>query len=212
MKTLRIVSMSVLCLLASTWYCQAQQQEATQLALNLEKLRQFKAILQSMYKTYQILQDGYDNIKNIAEGNFNLHDAFLDRLLKVNPAVKKYHKVARIVRHQQLLVEGCRRSIQRIRADNNFSSEDVQYMKSVFDRLIKGSLDNLEELLMVITAAKLRMSDQERLRAIDRISATLETKLHVFRRFDNDCKMLSNHRAKANSEINTTKQLHQIEM
>ena len=55
----------------------AQSQEIAQLILNLEKLKQLEEILDNMYKGYKILTKGYNTIKNIAEGNFNLHQVFL---------------------------------------------------------------------------------------------------------------------------------------
>jgi hypothetical protein len=68
----------------------AQSDEAQQLLLNVEKLAQFKEILRDMKKGYEIVSNGYNTIKDISKGSFNLHDAFLNALLQISPTVKKY--------------------------------------------------------------------------------------------------------------------------
>ena len=50
-----------------------QAQELEELALDIEKLAQFKQILSDMKKGYTILSGGYNTIKNLSQGNFNLH-------------------------------------------------------------------------------------------------------------------------------------------
>ena len=78
----------------------AQTDEAAQLLLNVTKLTQLKQILTDLEKGYNTLRTGYSEIENLASGNFNLHETFLNNLLQVSPAVKNYHKVAEIIRYQ----------------------------------------------------------------------------------------------------------------
>ena len=84
----------------------SQAQELQQLALDIEKLTQFKQILSDMKKGYAILLGGYNTIKDISQGNFNLHKDFLDGLLAISPAVAKYTKIADIISMQLQLVKG----------------------------------------------------------------------------------------------------------
>jgi hypothetical protein len=60
----------------------------------------------------------------------------------------------------------------------------VDYLASVYGQLNKQSLKNLESLLMVITAGQLRMSDDERLSAIDKIYSDMQEKLLFLRHFN----------------------------
>ena len=69
--------------------CKAQSYEAQQLLLDVQKLSQLKQMLADLKKGYEVLYEGYTNIKNISKGSFDLHQAFLDGLLEVSPAVKK---------------------------------------------------------------------------------------------------------------------------
>ena len=159
----------LLFVLLSSNICFGQSQEAKQLLLNVEKLAQLKLMLSHMKTGYQILEKGYTSIKNISQGNFNLHRDFLDGLLQVSPAVKKYSKVADIIRVQLKLVKEAKDALAEFRGSRQFTVAEIEYLGNVYANLLKESLKMLNELAMVVTAGKLRMSDDERLQAIDRI-------------------------------------------
>src|SRR5690554_6616066 len=86
-------------------FSSAQTNETAQLLLNVEKLAQFKQILADMKNGYDILNSGYSTIKDLSEGNFNLHKTFLDGLMEVSPTVKKYKRIAETIDYQLLLIK-----------------------------------------------------------------------------------------------------------
>ena len=59
-------------------------------------------------------------------------------------------------------------------------------MANVYDNLFRKSLQNLDELTMIITSGKLRMSDDERINAIDRIFTDMQDKLTFLRVFNRE--------------------------
>src|SRR5690606_21844728 len=119
-------------LIIVTGSASAQTQEATQLLLNYEKLKQLEEILDNMYKGYKILTQGYDRIKGIAEGNYKLHQLFLDGLLEVSPTVRKYKRIPQIISYQQILMREYRRAYQRFKDDENLTSSEIRYITSVY--------------------------------------------------------------------------------
>jgi len=188
----------------------AQTQEAAQLVLNYEKLLQLEEILDKMYDGYKILVTGYNTVKDIAEGNFNLHRLFLDGLLSVSPAVKNYRKVVYIIEYQKLLIEQSKRAYDRFKNDQNLTVREVQYIEQVFERLGIQSLNNLDELLMVVTASKLRMNDEERFSAIDRIYSQMERKLTFLKVFTSNTDGISKYRSKQKSDIDALRKVYGI--
>ena len=82
----KIIFICCFCILSK--FVSAQSQEVQQLLLNVEKLAQFKKILQNMKQGYQVLHKGYTTIRNLSQGNFSLHKTFLDALFEVSPAVR----------------------------------------------------------------------------------------------------------------------------
>jgi hypothetical protein len=187
-----------------------QTQEATQLVLNYEKLKQLEEILDNMYKGYKILSQGYNRIKDISEGNYALHEVFLDGLFAVNPSVAKYKRIPDIIRYQQLLMKEYRRAYNRFRNDSNLTPEEVKYLENVYSYLVKQSLRNLEELMMIVTANQLRMTDDERIHGIDRIYFDIENKLSFLRYFNNSTQVLIVQRAKDQSEVDAAMKLNDV--
>ncbi|RYY54111.1 MAG: TerB family tellurite resistance protein, partial [Chitinophagaceae bacterium] len=156
------------------------------------------------------LEGGYNTIKDISQGNFSLHKVFLDGLMQVSPTVRNYYKAAEIVDYQLKLVREYRSAYDRFRADNNFNAQELGYLGRVYDNLLQESLRNLDELLLVITAGQARMSDDERLQAIDRIHAEMADKLMFLRSFNNDTSVLALQRAKERNDARASKKAYGI--
>lgn len=157
---------------------------------------------------YQILEKGYTSIKNISQGNFNLHRDFLDGLLQVSPAVKKYSKVADIIRFQLNLVRECKDALAEFRRSKQFTVVEIEYLGNVYANLLKESLKMLDELAMVVTAGKLRMSDDERLQAIDQIHDEVMEQYTFLNEFNNGTAILSLQREKEHMDIDLMRKVH----
>jgi len=188
-------------LMASIPRANAQAQELKQLALNIEKLSQFRAILRDMKKGYEILTEGYNTVKDLTEGNFNLHKTFLDKLLQVSPAVRNYKRVADIIEYQINLVQEYGRHKNRLTSSGLFNNNELAYFNNVYDKLVDDSLKDIDELTNVLTAGKLRMSDEERLEAIDRIYVSMQEKLLFLRDFNSDTTVLAIQRARETRDV-----------
>lgn len=186
----------------------SQAQELQQLALNIEKLTQFRQILKDMKAGYQILSKGYGTIKDLSEGNFNLHQTFLDALLQVSPTVRNYRRVADIAQAQVALVNESRHALERWQGSGQFTGSELGYFQGVYGRLLDASLRNLDELLTIMTAGEVRMSDAERLAAIDAIYADLEDKLLFLREFNNTTSVLALQRGKDQGDVDRMRALN----
>ena len=189
---------------------QSIAQLTTQLILDIQKLSELKDILQDMYKSYQIIDKGYTDIKNIAEGNFNLHKLFLDGLLAVSPTVKNYEKVVDIINTQLQIVKEYKAASKVFQSGNIFSAQELDYIGQVYGNLFNLSLKDLDELTMVMTDSELRMSDAERLSAIDRIDKEMQDKLKFLRSFNNSTSVQALQRAREQNDIGTVRSLYGI--
>lgn len=185
----------------------AQAAELEQLALDIQKLAAMKSILSEMYKGYQILTGGYNTIKSIAEGNFNLHSAYLNGLLQVSPSVKNYVRVADILSAQATLVTEYKSAFSSFSGSGVFTATELSYISSVYGNLLNCSIDNLEELAMILTDNTLRSSDAERLSAIDHIYDDMQDKLSFLRLFNGQAAVLGSQRQHELLQNNTLKNL-----
>ncbi len=202
----KIIVILAMCSLA--FHGKAQSDEAQQLLLNWEKLDQFKKILQNMYDGYKILHKGYTAVKDISEGNFNLHRTFLDGLFQVNPAVKKYNRIGGIINYQLRIVKEYKAAFNQFKTDNQFTVEEIDYLGKVYRNLFEQSLKSLDELAMVITAGKLRMSDDERLQSIDKIYSSVEDQYSFLKDFNDNTAMLALQRKSEQVEIKMSRRIN----
>ena len=188
----------------------AQYFETQQLILNWEKLQQLEEILDNMYRGYLILDKGYSTIKNIAEGNYSIHQLFLDGLMAVNPAVRNYKRIPYIIDYQKLLLKEYQNAYNRFRNDPHFTPQELEYLGNVYSFLIQASVRNIDDLVMIITATKLRMSDDERMLAIDRIFYDMEGKLMFVRSFNSSTQLLAIQRARSANDVRVLNQLYGV--
>lgn len=188
----------------------AQSQEVQQLLLDVQKLAQLKNILADLKKGYQILEGGYTTIKNISEGNFNLHETFLNSLLQVSPTVKNYKRIADIISTQLKIVKEYKTSFRQFQSSKLFNDGELDYISSVYTNLFNQSVKNLNALAIVITAGALRMSDDERLTSIDDIWKTVWDQLGFLRHFNSETKILALQRAKEQNDVSAERSLFSI--
>jgi len=188
----------------------AQSQEVQQLLLNWEKLTQLKQLLNDMYSGYEIVYKGYTTIKDISEGNFTLHKEFLDGLLEVSPTIKKYKRIADIISYQLRIVKGYKVAYNEFKESKNFTVAEIEHLGKVYSSLLNEGIKCLDELAMIITAGKLRMSDDERLQAIDRIYSRIVEQFSFLKDLNNSTAVLSVQREKDQQELELSRKVYGI--
>jgi hypothetical protein len=144
-----------------------------------------------MIKGVEVLTAGYNKVKQVTSGNYSLHEAFLDGLLQVSPAVRKYKRVADIIRDEGYIISEYKSAYNRFKSNPVFTIDELQYMAGVYSSLVKQTASNINELTMVITSGQLRMTDDERLSAIDRIYDDTKKKLAFLRDFNRQARQLA---------------------
>jgi len=178
---------------------QSIAQDLQQLALDYQKLAGLKSILSQMYTGYQVISKGYGTVKDVAQGNFTLNEAFLDGLYIVSPTVRKYPKIAQLISNQEMLVNEYHSAWSSI-DHTKFSPDELGYTMDVFNNLVTQSLNNLSALTTVLTDSQMRMSDAERLGMIDRLYEESKNELGYLRSFNNRLYQTSLLRTKQNSD------------
>lgn len=185
----------------------AQAQELQQLSLDIEKLAQMKSMLSSMTQGYSTLKNGYNSVIGISQSNFDLHKNFLNGLLQVSPAVKKYQKITDIISNQSLLVKEYKAANDRFRSGAVFNPKELGSISNKYSVLVEQSERNLDELLIVITPGQLRMSDEERIAVIDRVDAEMKDILNKLRSFNDSSNLVMQNRQRVKRDIEVSKQI-----
>lgn len=180
-------------------------QKATQKKYLLQQIAALQVYIGYAKKGYNIASKGINTVRNIKNGDFNLHKDFFSSLKNVNPAISKYAKVADIIAYQVRIIKQTKQTIQGIRETNQFSSEELAYCKHVFDNLLNECVKTIDELLMVITPGELEMKDDERLKKIDRIYSDMQDRYSFCSSFSDEMGLLSVQRLSEQTELNHSK-------
>jgi DNA repair ATPase RecN len=183
-------------------------QLAEQLALDYQKLSELKSILQDMYDAYKVMDKGLSDVKGIVNGNFNLHQAFLDGLLAVSPAVKNYARVADIVSAEYTIVSEYTAGLSKFKSSGHFSGDEITYIGNVYSNLLSRSTSYVNELIAIITSNQLRMGDAERLAGIDRVYDGIVSELVFLRRFNGATSIQDVQRAKQSVDLGVLNSLY----
>ncbi len=147
-------------------------QKKTQKRYLLEQIAAFEVYTGYLKKGYEIASSGLETIRDLSNGEFSLHEAFISGLKKVSPAVKNNVKVAEIIEMQIRIGKG----FGALKSNPDLSVSNQLYVQQVRENLWDECLKDLEELLLVITSGKVEMPDDERLERLDKIYVSMSSK------------------------------------
>lgn len=212
MKTLvKVFLIALVFITGFSFKSKAQLGDAEQLLATMEKYNQTKKMLNQVTEGYQIVSQGYNKIKDVASGNFNLHSVFINGLMSVSPAVRKYRRIPDIINYQTLILSEYKSAFTQFKKDGNFSQKELNYIGKVYSNLMDKSIENIDQLIMVTTANKTQMSDDERIQSIDRIYQDIQDKYLFLKSFNGSTKTLSVQRARTKGDIQEQKGINGID-
>ncbi len=161
-------------------------------------------------KGYTIVKGGINAIQNIKHGDLNLHADHYASSLSVNPKIKRYSKVADILSMELSIAKQTGSAIKRFINSNQFTSEEVGYLKNVCNNIITACGNNLDGLSKLITGDYLQMKDDERIQGIDNIYADMQDIKMFTTSFCNNAAGVSIQRANEENEIIVSKKLNEV--
>lgn len=154
-------------------------------------------------KGYNIARSGLTLIGEIKKGEFNLHSVFFSSLSSVNPAIRRYSKVAAIIDYELSAV----RELGKIQAIKNLSASEMAYLLTVKENLLKECVKILDKLTDVVSDNTYQMSDDERIKQIDLIYYDMGDKWFLAKQFTQEAIMISVQRQMDRSDIKTLENL-----
>lgn len=201
MKIILILLLSVKCY--GQTYDEWVRQKETQKKYLLEQILAFKTYLGYAKDGYSIANKGLNTIKDIKNGDFNLHGHYFESLSAVNPAIKKYVKVGAIISMQISMAKVIRNTKFK-----QLTNVELNYMQHVFNNVLDDCAKNLDELFGLITEGEQQMKDDERIKRIDKLYVDMQNKKTFVQSFSNSAKRLSIQRARESADIQITKKLN----
>ncbi|GAB3659871.1 hypothetical protein GCM10028791_33490 [Echinicola sediminis] len=177
--------------------------------LKIQRLQNNTIWLQNAQK---VLENSLNKLKleEIAEWGERqkqLYGEYYEGLWKVKSVLTQYQKVRDIAHIQGRLVSEYQRAWSIIVTSGNFSPRELRWMEQVYLGILDHSVRNLEQVMEVINAFNLQMSDGERLEIIDRVEKKVKRNLHDLMRFNERNLLINKQRSYAKGEVNTLKDI-----
>ncbi|KAA8480080.1 hypothetical protein BDE36_2438 [Arcticibacter tournemirensis] len=166
------------------------KQKKTQKKYLLQQIAALQMYIGYVQKGYEIADEGISTVKSIQDGEFSLHSAFFSSLKAVSPVIRNNTRVAEII-EMQLAVSG---ALKEIKKEDNLTPENIEYITDVSSTVLKECASGLDELLLVITAGKTEMKDDERLKRLDNIYHSMKNKSDFVQNFSGEVLLLTNQR------------------
>lgn len=181
----------ILILLGAMVFQQGIQAQAKQRKELLLQIAALQVYIDYAKKGYLVVSKGLNFIGDAKKGEVNLHSDYFSSLLKINPKVRNYYKVAEIIAMQFKIIKIYKRTYSDLKAADLFHGNELDYIERSFERLLVNCSDTLEELLIITTYSKLELKDDQRIRRIDALHKMMLENYNFCLSFSNDAKLLS---------------------
>ncbi|MDP4218347.1 MAG: hypothetical protein Q8927_19280 [Bacteroidota bacterium] len=144
---------------ANAQYAQILENIAQQVAL-------FQEYISEAEKGYKIVEDGLHTIRDIKNGEFNLHSTFFGSLKAINPQVAGLAEVGEIIAFQATLAQQVAKAMEEARSMRWLLPAERDYAGKFYQVLLNACNAEVYALGELVTADKLTMTDGERIRSI----------------------------------------------
>ena len=149
-------------------------------------------------------------ISGWTEGQKQLYSGYYTELWKIKSVVAYYQRIKDVTLKQAALVVQYKRAWGLFQKDNHFRSEEINYMQKVYSGILDASIQNLDQILLVINSFKTQMSDAERLELINHASDQLDINYNDLRQFNNQNIRICLQRSRDLADTKSIKDLYGI--
>jgi hypothetical protein len=153
------------------WFAQGK----TQIKYLTQQIAALNACESGIRQGYNMAKSELGAIGNFKNGEFGLHQDYYNSLSQVNPQVKNNTDIATIQAEQQSIIS----QFNAINGLTGLSATEQTYVQSVGQNVIAELGKDLDELQTVLTPGQLAMSDDERIKRINKVTASIKDK-YVF--------------------------------
>lgn len=174
----------------------------------LEQIASLEAYIKVLEKGYDIVKTGTDIIGNIKKGDLSLHSDYFSSLKSVSPAVKKYVRVADIIALQVNILAVYNTCHKETAGSGWFTGSETDFIFSFLSNMLNASMADLDVLITVTTSGTVGMSDDERLRRIDRLYADMQKIYVTAQSFRQTTQMMALYRQREQGDIQNGKNLY----
>jgi hypothetical protein len=139
-----------------------------------------------------------------------LYSGYYAELGKIKSVIAYYQRIKEVTVKQAALIAQYRRAWALFRQDSHFRPEELSHMQNVYTGILNASVQNLDQILLVINGFKTQMTDEQRLELINTAGNRLDENYSDLQQFNSQNIRLSLQRSKDLNDTKTIKMLYGI--
>lgn len=151
-----------------------------------------------------------EEIANWSAKQKELYETYFNELQTVKSAISGYQRIKEISQKQARIVTEYKKVWALIQQDEHFTSREKEYMAQVYSGILATTVDNLDQMALLVKSFTLQMSEGERLELIHQTANRVDQNYQDLLAFNQSNGLLSLQRASGSQEIQQIKSLYGI--
>lgn len=168
----------------------------------LQQIAAYNALESELKQGYNVMRNGLGGIRDINTAELNAHSAYYASLKTPSSAVKNNTQVKDILNYQSYITTAFGQSFAGL------TSNEQTYVTNVKSSLLTACNKDLTDLQNLL-GSQLQLSDDERLKRLNTIHASMLDKYRFSQSFTNSLKMLAVNRQQNSNDAQTLTQLYE---
>jgi len=181
--------------------------------LKVQRLQNKTIWLQNAQKVLenQLSKLKLTEIADWTEKQKNLYKEYYDELWKIKSSIAYYKRIKVLTAKQIAIVDEYKWAWNLFRQDKHFKVEELSYMEKVYTGILEESINNLDQILLVLSSFKTQMSDAERLDIINKAANQMDLNYTDLKKFNAQNITTSIQRSSSLEETVKLKEIYGIE-
>jgi hypothetical protein len=151
-----------------------------------------------------------DEISEWTQKQKDLYQEYYDELMKVKAVISYYQRIRDITQKQVRLVDEYQRAWNLIQQDEHFTAEELAYMQKVYSGILEVSMENIDQIFLILDSFTTQMSDAKRLEIINAAADRIDANYDDLKLFNRQNIVLSLQRAKTKNDVDAVKKFYGI--
>jgi hypothetical protein len=185
-------------------------QKEAQIKYMVQQIAALQVYISDAEKGYQIVEKGLSAIGDIKRTDLSMHQDYFGSLSKVNPTIAGSADVSAMADLEDRINEAVRLHLSRIRQSGQFTSGELGYIQTVFDRVTAGAHDDMNQLSLLLTAGNYQFSDDERMARIVSLGKDMQDKYEFTQAFGKQAEMLALSRLRDQNSVQALQSLYDL--
>lgn len=140
----------------------------------------------------------------------DLYKGYYEELARVKSAITYYQRIKEITRLQTQLIQQYESTWNLLRQDTHFSAQELAYMQGVYEGMLQESIQNIDQIFLVLDSFATQMSDLKRLEIINTASDHIQANYDDLILFNKQNMLLSLQRAKTSHDVKKVREFYGI--